>query len=89
MRRARLIANATLLRAALDGLGAQKQRVEAQIQQVRAILAGPRRRKPRAAAGKRKKAGARRPLSAAARKRISMAQKRRWAEYRKREAGAA
>jgi hypothetical protein len=89
MRRAKATADAALLSAALDGLEAQRQRIAAQIQQVRAILAGPRRRKPRAAAGKRKKAGARRPLSAAARKRISMAQKRRWAEYRKREAGAA
>ncbi len=83
--------NRELLAAALEGLELQRQRVEEQIRQVRAMLGtrGPGR--PRAnesapepaspAAPARRK----RSLSPAARKRIAAAQKRRWAEFRKRE----
>ncbi|MGE5646292.1 MAG: hypothetical protein ACM336_10925 [Acidobacteriota bacterium] len=83
------VANQELLSAALEGLEAQKKRIEEQIKQVQALLGHRRGRpasndsassKPVAAAG-----GRRRKLSAAARKRIAAAQKRRWAEYRKRE----
>ncbi len=82
------VANQELLSAALEGLEAQKKRIEDQIKQVQALL-GHRRGRPasndsasvKPAAG----GGRRRKLSAAARKRIAAAQKRRWAEYRKRE----
>ncbi len=86
--------NEELLRAALDGLEMQRNRVEEQIMQVRSLLNGAPRRRGRppsrtnaaASVGPRK----RRTMSLAARKRIAAAQKRRWAEYRKAEsAGAA
>ncbi len=73
-----------LLSAALEGLELQRQRIDEQIAQVRAMLGGrkPAKAAPAAAAPNTEKP-ARRQLSAAARKRIAMAQKRRWAEYRK------
>jgi len=80
-RTARTIQNESLLAAALEGLQLQKQRIEAQIQEVRALLgkgSGRRGRPP----GSGAKRGVGR-LSASARKRIAAAQKRRWAEYRK------
>jgi hypothetical protein len=90
----RTVTNDSLLSAALEGLEAQKARIEEQIRQVRSMLGrrGPGRRpaaaaaapaaeRPAAAAG-----GGRRQLSPAARKRIAAAQKRRWAEYRKKTA---
>jgi hypothetical protein len=83
--------NAALYEAALEGLELQKQRIEEQIRQVRALVGG---RKPRPYtvaspvaetseddAKPRKK----RNLSAAARKRIAAAQKKRWAEFRKQQ----
>ncbi len=82
------VENATLLSAALEGLEAQKRRLEEQISQVQAMLGGRRRGRP--AADKQqpaREAGGRRQLSSAARKRIAAAQKRRWAEYRKRTGG--
>ncbi len=85
MPRTKAVADAELLSAALEGLEAQKRKIEEQIRQVEAMLGGRRGRKPaaeRAAAPARK-----RQLSPAARKRIAAAQKRRWAEYRKRTAG--
>jgi len=76
----------SLLNAALEGLEAQKQRIEEHINQVRAML-GRRRGRPPAAAAAAAKAPAAKPakrkLSAAARKRISAAQKKRWAAFRK------
>ena len=91
----RTVPDDNLLSAALEGLEAQKARIEEQIKQVRSMLGqrGPGRRpaapaaaapaeeRPAAAAG-----GGRRQLSPAARKRIAAAQKRRWAEYRKKTA---
>ncbi len=80
------VANQELLSAALEGLEAQKKRIEEQIRQVQAML-GHRRGRPaaaEAAAGPAApKATRKRKLSPAARKRIAAAQKRRWAEYRK------
>jgi len=75
-----------LLTAALEGLQLQRQRIEEQIRQVRALLGVRRGRPPlaKAAAGPVVK---RRTLSAEARRRISLAQKRRWAEYRKKAGG--
>ncbi len=78
-----------ILEAALEGLLAQKQRIEDQIGQVRSMLgkAAPRARtattgNPAAAASAPRK----RVMSAAARKRIAEAQKKRWAEFRKKTA---
>jgi hypothetical protein len=76
------IANQELLRAALEGLEIQRQRIEEQIRSVQSLLGGRRGPKPaaeKAAPGRRK----RRRLSAAGRKRIAEAQRRRWAEQRK------
>ena len=82
--------NDALLQAALEGLELQRQKIEDQISQVRAMLGDNGRRRGRPpgkhtavgnAAGTRNTG--RKPLSAAARKRIAAAQKRRWAEYRK------
>jgi hypothetical protein len=81
------VANQELLSAALEGLEAQKKRIEDQIKQVQAML-GHRRGRPASndsATAKPAAATRRRQLSPAARKRIAAAQKRRWAEYRKRE----
>jgi hypothetical protein len=75
-----------VLQAALEGLEAQKQRIDEQLQQVRSMLGvgAPRRGRPPKSAEvatvsepsrKRRK---RRALSAEARARISAAQKKRW-----------
>jgi hypothetical protein len=66
-----------ILSAAIHFMELEKQRIDAQIDQVRALLG--RRGWP---AGKVTR---KRRLSAAARKRMALAQKRRWAEYRKRK----
>ncbi len=71
-----------ILSAALEGLELQKQRIEDQIRQVRALLGKPAGRMAQAT-GQGSKPSARRELSEAARRRISLAQKKRWAEYRK------
>ena len=79
----------SILEAALEGLEAQKARLEEQIREVRQLLGGRRPGRPAAtsvpavkkAAASRKK----RALSPAARKRIAAAQKKRWAEYRKQQ----
>ena len=74
-----------ILQAALEGLEAQKARIDDQIRTVRAALGGKTvssrpATEPGAAAGSAK---GKRELSAAARARIAAAQKKRWAEYRK------
>ncbi len=76
----------TLLRAALEGLELQRQRIEAQIDEIRRRLGGAPAAKPvkaKAARATRRK----RTLSPEARKRISEAQKKRWAEYHKKVKG--
>lgn len=79
------IRNHSLLTAVLEGLELQKQRIDEQIREVRAMLGkSPVRRGRRPGSGV-KRAAAR--LSPAARKRIAAAQKRRWAEYRKSNGG--
>ena len=88
------IQNHSLLAAALEGLELQKQRIDEQIREVRALLgktSGRRGRPPGSTNGgvKARTAPAtkRARLSAAARNRIAAAQKRRWAEYRKSTGG--
>jgi len=74
------------LQAALEGLLLQKQRIEAQIAEVRSLLGRHRVSSSKASGSggtKLATARGRRPLSEAARKRIAAAQKKRWAEYRK------
>lgn len=92
-----LVDNIALYEAALEGLELQKQRVEEQIRQVRAVLSGrkatatPAEAAPAAApAEKKKKASAappakkarKRVLSEEARQRIAAAQKKRWESFR-------
>lgn len=81
------IVDKSLYQAALEGLELQKQRIESQINQVQALLAGkskPAVEPPVTKAGAPKK---RRKLSALARKRIAEAQKKRWATFRKSQEG--
>ena len=84
--------NKEILEAALQGLEAQKQRLEEQISQVRTLLGGRRPGRPAksessAATAPAKKTAAagrtKRVLSPEARKRIAAAQKKRWAAFRK------
>jgi hypothetical protein len=75
-----------ILEAALQGLELQKQRLDDQISQVRALLGRRVGRPPKsspAAAGPAAAPGPKRTLSEEARKRIAAAQKRRWAAFRK------
>ena len=82
--------DASFLTAALEGLELQKNRIEDQIRQVRAMLRGQAAKPSGPASGAAPKpARKRRELSAAARRRIAQAQKKRWAEYRKQKAAAA
>lgn len=74
------------LEAALEGLLLQKQRIEAQIREVRALL-GQSRSQPVEKSNGDEESG-KRQLSDSARKRIAAAQKKRWAEYRKQHSQA-
>jgi hypothetical protein len=79
-----------LLNAALQGLEAQRGRIDDQIREVRAMLGQRRGRPPLSdsastSADAQVKTTSKRQLSPAARRRIAAAQKRRWAEYRKQE----
>jgi hypothetical protein len=74
-----------LLAAALQGLEAQRARLDAHIAEVRRMLgARPQKPAPPPAARKPK-----RKMSAAGRKRIAEATRKRWAEYRRRQAETA
>jgi hypothetical protein len=77
-----------LLEAALEGLLLQRERLEAQIREVRSLL-GRRGRSGGASAApaseSQSAAPRKRELSESARKRIAAAQKKRWAEYRKQQ----
>jgi peptidoglycan hydrolase CwlO-like protein len=78
-----------ILEAAVQGLEAQRQKLDEQIAEVRGLMGQRSGRAPKAHAsergnnsaegGRRKK----RVLSAEARKRIAAAQKKRWAAFRK------
>ncbi len=77
-----------LLEAALQGLEAQKTKIEEQILQVRSLLGRRRGRPPKNASAQPVVAAqpsGKRELSPAARKRIAAAQKKRWAEFRKKQ----
>jgi DNA-binding IclR family transcriptional regulator len=81
------IQDPTFLAAALEGLELQKQRIEEQIRQVRAMLGkrgpAPAAAAPVAVAAAESKPARKRNLSEAARRRIAAAQKKRWAAFRK------
>ncbi len=78
-----------ILEAALQGLEAQRQRLDEQISEVRALMGGRGGRGSRGNGGGATKATAahrarkKRTLSPEARKRIAAAQKKRWAAFRK------
>ena len=86
--------NHEILEAALQGLEAQRQKLDEQIAQVRSMMGRRAGRPPKnphlqngiAAAGRAGGGGKRRNLSAEARKRIAAAQKKRWADFRKNQA---
>jgi len=79
--------NESILKAALEGLELQKQRIETQLNEVRSQLGMGTGRRGRPPGSKNKKGrvgrppGKRRKMSAAARKRIGAAQKLRWAKF--------
>lgn len=83
--------NQEILEAALQGLEAQRQKLDEQISQVRSLLGGRSAGRPAKAAGghtpsARAETGQRkRVLSPEARKRIAAAQKKRWAAFRKQQ----
>ncbi len=68
----------TIIQAAIDGFEAQKQRIDAEIAELRAMLTGAPENLDGAAPAK----GTRRKRSAAARNRMREAQKLRWAKIR-------
>lgn len=74
-----------LLEAAIEGLEAQRARIDEQIREARSRLAGIGKLKsaPRTTKKKRGRRAKKRKLSPEARERISMAQKKRWAKFRK------
>jgi hypothetical protein len=80
-------ADTTLLQMALIGYEAEREKIQAKIDELKARLGG--RRGPAstqvAPTPVPQKRG-RRQMSAAARKRIALAQRKRWAEYRRQKA---
>ena len=83
--------NKEILEAALQGLEAQRERLDEQISQVRSMMGQRAGRPSRGSAAEASPEGAskssrerkRRILSPEARKRIAAAQKKRWATFRK------
>lgn len=82
-RAANMLSDPGLLEAALEGLLLQRDRIEAQIREVQALLNRKRPASAAAAEAALGSSGRKRQLSEAARKRIAAAQKKRWAEYRR------
>jgi peptidoglycan hydrolase CwlO-like protein len=78
-----------ILEAALQGLEAQRQKLDEQIAEVRSMMGQRGGRAPKAQSAERRNNSAeggrrkKRVLSAEARKRIAAAQKKRWAAFRK------
>ena len=80
--------NREILEAALQGLEAQKQKLDEQISEVRSMMGHRVGRPPKTSAPKETASAPaagrkRRTLSPEARKRIAAAQKKRWAAFRK------
>src|SRR6266851_1702008 len=92
MPRATPVVDKGILNAAREGLELQKQRIDQQITQVRAMLGirprgRPRKSAPPAPAFSPQPASRRGTMSAAGRRRIALAQKKRWAAYKKAKSG--
>jgi len=86
------VVDRALLTAAVEGLELQKQRIDEQITQVRAMLGirprgRPRKSAPSATAFSPRPVSRRGTMSAAGRRRIALAQKKRWAAYKKAKTG--
>ncbi len=79
-----------LLEAAIEGLEAQRARLEEQIADAKARLGARSGPKEKAPATKKKRKGRKkkRTLSPEARKRIAAAQKKRWAKFRRDSGGS-
>ena len=90
-RSAKISDDPILLQAALEGFELQRQRIDEQISQLRALLGKGKISTAAVTKGVTKAEPeprrARKKLSVAARKRIAAAQKKRWAEFRKAAAG--
>jgi len=67
-----------IIEAAIDGFQAQKQRIDVQIAELRAMMTGA----PESPAEKAQAKGARRKFSAASRQRMREAQQARWAKIK-------
>lgn len=78
----------SIYEAALEGLELQKQRIDDQISQIRALLAGKTKAAAAPVAAKAEKEPKKRMLSAKAKKKIAEAQKKRWAAYREKKESA-
>jgi hypothetical protein len=76
----------TTLQMALVGYQLERQKIDDRIREIQAKLKGKHVAMPSTSA--EKKPAVKRVLSAEARKRIAAAQKKRWAEHRKKMAGA-
>jgi hypothetical protein len=77
--------DSTLLQMALVGYEAERQKIQAKIDEIKARIGG-RRGRPAVAPTASPAPRARRQMSAAGRRKIAAAQKKRWAEYRKKKA---
>ena len=78
----------SIYEAALEGLELQKQRIDEQINHVRALLAGKTKVEVSNLTEKTSTPKKKRKLSLIARKRIAEAQKKRWDAYRKEQGTA-
>lgn len=83
MKKSSSVQDQTLLQAALEGLQAQKQRLETQIQQVEDLLGREAAKRGPPVVKLAAQFPRKRNLSQNARKRISDAQRKRWADFRK------
>lgn len=82
-RSARISDDPLLLQAALEGFELQRQRIDEQIDQLRALLGKRKRRTTDVTKAEPEPGRRRKKLSVAGRKRIAAAQTKRWAEFRK------
>ena len=81
--------DAVLLRAALEGLQLQRQRIDDQIAEIKSRLdRGKGQSSPAGAKVGRTRKPKKRTLSEAARERIRQAQKTRWAQYRRKKSAS-
>ena len=78
-----MLSDAGILEAALEGLLLQRERIESQIREVKALLGRKRSGGGSPAESAAGPSARKRQLSDSARRRIAAAQKKRWAEYRK------